>query len=153
VKPLVRILILASALVSTVPVLAQELTVSAVKAFISEMDDAAERRDMDTVFRHISELCVISATMTFQGQVRTMRMNKTQYRQLMTRTPPDDSYKSERTNDKISIEGDQAIATADLIETMIVDGKQVTKRTRERATIENIDGTLILTQLVQNEIL
>jgi ketosteroid isomerase-like protein len=148
---LARVLVLSSALVWSAPLLAQELTVGAVRAFISTMDDATERRDMDTVFRHIAELCVISATMTIQGQVRTMRMNKTQYRQLMTRTSPDDSYESERSNEKISIEGDQAFVTADVVETMVVDGKQVTVRTRERVTVENIDGTLMLTQIVQNE--
>ena len=57
-----------------------------------------------------------------------------------------------RTNEKISIEGDQAIVTANVAETITLEGQQATTNLRERATVELIDGKLMLTQLHVNRV-
>jgi hypothetical protein len=105
------------------------------------VDSAAARCDIDAIVDRIAELAVISGTVYQQGQMRMFRMNKTQYRQMLTTTCGAASrYRYERTNEKITIEGDQATITADVAETMVVDGKEISTRVRERATIESIDG-------------
>jgi len=153
-RPLARALVLVSALTLSSPLLAQELTVSALKAFTAKMDAAAKSCDIDTIIDHISELAIISGTGYAQGDMRMIRMNKGQYRQLLTIMCAEMSnYASERTNEKISIDGDQAVITADVAETMVLRGQQISTKVRERATVESIDGKLMLVQLVGNQVM
>jgi hypothetical protein len=124
-----------------------------LKAFVAKMDAAAARCDVDTLLSRIAELAVISGTGLAQGDMRMYRMNKTQYRELSTRIcSVAKDYRSVRTNEKISIEGDQAIITADVAETMVIEGREISSRVRERATVELIDGELMLTQLHSNQV-
>jgi len=150
----VRALVLASALLGSAPLFAQALTESALKAFSAKIDDAISRHDVDTIIQHIAEHAVISGTVQVQGQTRMIRMNKAQYRQMLTTTwSAATSYEYDRSNEKISIDRDQATITADVAESMVIQGQQIATKVRERATVENIDGTLMLTQLVANQIL
>jgi hypothetical protein len=151
-RPIVRVLGLAAALLCCPPLLAQELNESALIAFTAKIDAAIMRRDIDTIVEHVADHAVISGTVKVQGQMRTIRMNKAQYREMLTLTwSAVSSYTYERTNEKISINGDQAIITADIAETMVAQGQQIRTRTRERATVESIDGKLMLTALFANQ--
>jgi hypothetical protein len=151
---LTRTLLLACALLGSAPLAAEELTERDLKAFIVTMDDAIARRDADTIIGRIAEHAIISATVTVFGQTQTLRMNKTQYRQMLTTTwNGASSYEYERSNEKIVIDGDQAMITADIAESIVIEGKQVDTKARERVTVESFDGTLMLTQLVANQVL
>jgi hypothetical protein len=153
-RPLTRALVLACALTLSSPLLAQELTVGALKAFTAKMDAAAASCDIGTIVDHIAELAVLSGTALVQGEMRMFRMNKAQYRQMLTITcSAATDYQYDRSNEKISIDGDQATITADVAESMVIDGRHVTTKVRERATVESIDGTLMLTQLVANQVM
>lgn len=153
-RPVPSVLVLASALLCSSLLLAQELNESALMAFTAKIDAASASRDIDTVVDHIAEHAVISGTANVQGQMRALRMNKAQYRQMLTLTwSAASSYTYERTNEKISIDGDQAIVTADVAETMVIQGQEIRTRTRERATVKSIDGKLMLTGLIANQIM
>jgi hypothetical protein len=150
----VRALTLAAALAVSAPLVAQELSESALKAFSAKIDAAISDRDVDTIVQHIADYAVISGTADVQGQTRAFRMDKSQYRKMLTMTlAAAESYEYERTNEKISIEGDQGVITADVTESMVIQGQRFTTKTRERATVRSIDGKLVLTQLVANQIL
>ena len=136
------------------PLLAEDLTVSALKAFTARVDDATARCDVDTVVGHVAELAMITLNQNDNGGMRILRMNKSKYREFLTIVCSGISdYRYARTNEKISIDGDQAIITADITETMVIQGREITAKTREKATVESIDGKLMLTQLVANEVL
>jgi ketosteroid isomerase-like protein len=151
---LVRALVLAAALVGSAPLLAQDLTPSGVKAFIASIDAAISRRDVDVIVDHIAEHAVVSATVLMQGQTQTLRMNKLQYRQMLALAwSAASSYEYERSNEKISIDGNQATVTADVAESMVIQGQPFATKARERATVESLDGKLMLTQLVVNQVL
>jgi ketosteroid isomerase-like protein len=153
-RPIARVLVLASALACASPLAAQELTVSALKAFTAKIDAAAKACDVDTIIDHVSELAILSGVGYQQGQMMRFRMNKSQYRELLTRVcATAREYTNVRTNEKISIEGDQAIITADVAETLVLNGQTIATNVRERATVESIDGKLMLVQLVSNEVL
>lgn len=153
-QPLARVLILACALGCASPVPAQELTVGAVRAFTAKIDVAIQSCDVDTIVNHIAELAVLTLNKNEPTGTRTLRMNKAQYRQLLTTVcAAIEGYEYQRSNEKISIDGDQATVTADVIEKMVVQGRELEAKTRERATVESIDGKLMLTQLVANEVL
>jgi hypothetical protein len=112
------------------------------------------RRDVDTIIGRIAEHAVISATVTVFGQTQVLRMNKTEYRQMLTATwGGASSYEYHRSNEKITIAGDQATITADIAESLVVDGQKLDTKARERATVESFDGTLMLTQLLANQVL
>lgn len=144
-RPIARVFFAATLLCSS-PLLAEELTVSDVQAFGAKLDAAAKRCEVDTVLSRIAELAVISGTGVAQGDM--FRMNKSQYRELLTVSCASGrQWSSVRSNEKISIEGDQAIVTANVAETVTLDGQQATSNLRERATVELIDGKLMLTQL------
>jgi hypothetical protein len=104
------------------------------------------------VVERISPLAVISGTGFAQGDMRMFRLNKTQYGQLLARSCSQfTSYEYERTNERISIDGDQATITADVAETIVHDGQRITTRHREKAVVELIDGKLMLVQLLANQ--
>jgi len=153
-QPIVRGFVLALGLACSSPLVAQELTVSALKAFTAQIDEATARCDIDAVVDHVAELAIITLNQNQSGGMRILRMNKTKYREFLTIVCSGASdYQYSRTNEKISIDGDQATVTADIAGSMVVKGQEVKSRTRERATIESIDGKLMLTQLVANEVL
>lgn len=152
-QQLVRVFAAASALAFASPLLAEELTVASVKAFIAKIDEAAMRCDVDTIANNIAELASITLSGDLNGQMQILRMNKSKYREFMKITCAGGTeYRSTRANEKISIDGEQAVVTADKTESMAVQGQQMTTRVREKATIESIDGKLMLTQLVANEV-
>ena len=152
-RPIASIFVIAAVLLCSSPTIAEELVASDIKAFGAKMDAAAQRCEVDTVLSRIAELAVISGTDVAQGNTRMFHMNKEQYRDLLTVSCASGrQWSSVRTNEKISIEGDQAIVTADVTETTTLDGRQASSQLRERATVELIDGKLMLTQLHVNRV-
>jgi len=128
--------------------------VSALKAFTAKIDDATARCDVDAVVGHVAELAMLTLNKNENGGMRILRMNKSKYRQFLTLMCSGTlDYRYARTNEKISIDGDQAIITADVTETWVDQGREITAKSREKATVESIDGKLMLTQLVANEVL
>jgi len=150
-RPIAVVLVVAITLLGSSTTLAEELVVRDIKAFGAQMDAAARRCEVDAVLSRIAELAVISGTGVAQRDM--FRMNKAQYRELLTVSCASGrQWSSVRTNEKISIEGDQAIVTANVAETITLEGQQATTNLRERATVELIDGKLMLTQLHVNRV-
>src|SRR5688572_30383079 len=150
-RTIARVLALTAALGCSSPLLAEELAVGDIKAFDAKITAASERCDVATVVDRISPLATITGTAFAQGDMRAYRMNKTQYGDLLTRLcAAGRTWRSVISNEKISIEGDQAIMTADVVETVVMNGRQTTSKSRQRLTVELIDGKLMLTQLHAN---
>lgn len=150
-QPIARILAATSALLCSSPLLAEQLTASEVKAFDARTTQAAERCEVDTVVNRISELATISTTTFALGDPRMSRMNKSQYRDAMTRRCAIGSQmRIVATNEKVSIDGEQAVMTADITETLTLDLREATLKIRQRLTIELIDGKLMYTQILSN---
>ena len=150
-QPIARILAATSALLCSSPLFAEELTASAVKAFDARMTAAGERCDVDAVVSRISPLATISATTFAMGDLRMGRMNRDQYRDQMTkRCAAGVQMHVVATNEKVSIEGEQAIMTADVTDTVVIEGRETSVKARQRLTIELIDGKLMYTQIHSN---
>jgi hypothetical protein len=150
-RPIARVLVVTSALLCSSPLLAEELTVSAVKAFDAKLTAAAERCEVATVLDRISPIATISGTLFATGDMRAYRMNKAQYGELLTRLCAAGLVgHSVSSNEKISIEGDQAVMTADVVDTVVMNGQQRSSKSHSRLTVELIDGRLMLTQIHSN---
>ncbi|HEY3518025.1 MAG TPA: hypothetical protein VGL98_13340 [Gammaproteobacteria bacterium] len=150
-RPIACILATASALLCSSPLLAEELTVSGVKAFDARMTAAGERCEVDAVVSRISELATISTTTFALGDLRMSRLNKAQFRDQMTkRCAGGAQVRVVATNEKVSIEGEQAVMTADVTETIVLGDRQISVKLRQRLTVELIDGKLMYTQILSN---
>jgi hypothetical protein len=150
-RPIVRTLVLASALTGSSPLFAEDLVVSDLKAFDAKITAASERCEVETVLGRISPIATISGTLFATGDMRAYRMNKTQYGELLTRLcAAGRTWHSVASNEKISIEGDQAVMTADVVETTVMNGRETTSKSRQRVTVELIDGKLMMTQIHSN---
>jgi hypothetical protein len=150
-QPIARILAATSALLCSSPLFAEELTVSAVKAFDARMTTAGERCEVDAVVSRIAELASISTTTFALGDYRMARLNKAQFRDQMTkRCAAGAQVRIVATNEKVSIDGEQAVMTADVTETIALDGRETSIKLRQRLTVELIDGKLMYTQILSN---
>ena len=150
-RSLARALVLLSALTGSSQLLAEDLVVSDLKAFDATITAASERCDVATVLDRISRLATISGTLFATGDMRAYRANKQQYGELLTRLcAAGRTWHAVISNEKISIEGDQAIMTADVVETAVMNGRETVSKARQRVTIELIDGKLMYTQIHSN---
>ncbi|HXS79696.1 MAG TPA: hypothetical protein VN818_05395 [Gammaproteobacteria bacterium] len=150
-RPIVRTLILACALTGLSPLFAEDLVVSDLKAFDARITAASERCDVPTVLERISPIATISGTLFATGDMRMYRINKQQFGELMTRfCASGQTSHAVVSNEKISIEGDQAVMTADVVETEVLNGRETVSKTHRRVTIELIDGKLMYTQVHSN---
>ena len=150
-RSIVRALVCASALTCSSTLVAEDLVVSDLKAFDAKLTAAAERCDVATVLDRISPIATISGTLFATGDMRAYRMSKAQYGELLTRLCAAGLVGHAVTsNEKISIEGDQAVMTADVVDTVVINGQQRSSKSHSRQTVELIDGKLMLTQIHSN---
>ena len=150
-RPIAAILAATSALLCSSQLLAEELTVSEVKAFNARTTRAVERCEVDAVVGRISELATISATGLALGDYRMSRMNKSQYRDQLKRVcAAGVQMRSVSANEKVSIEGEMAVMTTDVTETVVLNGQEVAVKVRQRLAVELIDGKLMYTQILSN---
>ena len=150
-RPIARALVLASAL-TTSPLLAEELTVSDLKAFMARLYADDEHCNVDAIVDRISPLAVISGTRLAQGEPMLFRANKQQYGALMREACGQfTNEKSTRSNERISIDRDQATVTFDVASTYTFNGQTISLKSRDKAVVELIDGKLMLVQLVINQ--
>ena len=149
-RTIVHALVFASTL-SASPLLAEDLVVSDIKALDAKLTAASERCDVATVLDRISPIATISGTFFATGDMRAYRMNKSQYGEMLKRVCAAGLMgHSVSSNEKISIERDQAVMTADVVDTAVINGQQMSSKSRSRVTIELIDGKLMLTQIHSN---
>jgi hypothetical protein len=142
-----------AALSCSSPLLAEDLVASDLKAFTARIDAAVARCDIDPIIDRVSPLATISGTGFAQGDMRMFRMNKSQYRAMLTLLCTEGTnHKYSRTDERISIDGDQATITADVAESWDINGQTFSSKVREKAVIELIDGKLMLVQLLANQI-
>ena len=142
---------LTAALCCAPPLQAEQFAVSDLKAFDAKLTAAFERCDVATIVDRISPIATITGTAFARGDMRAYRMNRSQYGEVLTRAcAAGRTWHSAASNEKISIERDQAFMTADVVETTVLNGRQTTTKSRQRLTVELIDGKLMLTQVHVN---
>jgi hypothetical protein len=150
-RTITRVFALTAALSCCSPLLAENLVASDLKALTVRIGKAIASCDIDTVVDRISPITTISGTGFAQGDMRIYRMNKTQYGKYMELLCAQGSSTNySRTNEKISIDGDQATITADVAETWVIKDQTVSTKVHERAVVELIDGKLMLVQWLSN---
>src|SRR5690349_13017734 len=150
-RTLARVSALTAALTCSAPLLAEDLVVGDLKAFTARMAKAGASCDVATVVDRISPIATISGTGFAQEDYRIFRMNKQQYSKYFELVCMHGSNVSfSRTNEKISIDGDQATITADVAETWVIKDQTSSSFAHEKLVVELIDGKLMLVQWLSN---
>jgi len=144
-------LIALTAALTCSPLLAEDLVASDLKAFTARFGKANASCDIDAVVDRISPIITISGTGFAQEDYRIFRMNKQQYGKYMELVCMHGSNTHySRTNEKISIDGEQATITADVAEKWVIKDQTVSSFAHEKLVVELIDGKLMLVQWLSN---
>jgi hypothetical protein len=127
---------------------AAALTESSVRAMLAAMDQAIEKRNVEGVGRLLSSDFSMTQELTAYGQKNLVKADKVEYlRMLRANWAAVSAYKYERTHLKITmLPGDaSAKVTAQVRETLTLQGQSVSAVSTETATVKLIDGQVLLT--------
>ena len=125
------------------------LTEELVRSVISALDDATENKDATIFSDALSDDVKIIITINFQGQSQVVRPSKQEYIVMLEEGwAAASNYEYARTNLKIDMQGNKALITAIIRESMTVRGRNMNTRTFERVTMELIDGKPLITKVV-----
>jgi hypothetical protein len=125
-----------------------ELTEASVRALIAKVDRAIPARNVAVIAEVLAERVVISVNMTVNGQLQHLSPDRGQYLDMLKQTWATVSdYRYRRYNQRITIEGHQAIVTADVWESATLNGQTMSTQSRETTIIESVDGKLQATAI------
>lgn len=148
-RKLSRIAILASIAFSVVGY-AGGLTEHSVRELIARVDGAANAMNIAPIAESLSDDVVISMTISVNGQRHTLRPSKREYLEMLRQGwAAASSYQYRRESLDIRLESEnRARVTAEVTESMVIQGQYIRGNTREEATIELLDGEPKVTKLV-----
>ena len=148
-RSIARILVLALSLLASMQAVAQSTSEAAVREFLARLDSAIAAKNVAEVGKLLSENAQFSGTISAGGRTRTINGNKAQYVAALKETWAQASnYIYRRSNQEILVSGAKAIVTADVFESMIVQGQYVAVRAKEVLTLEQSNGVLLVTDVV-----
>jgi hypothetical protein len=130
-------------------VIGQQADEAAVQELVARLDRAIAAKNATEVGKLISESAEFSGTVTAGGRTRTLKVNKAQYvaglREMWMQAS---NYMYRRTNQEIAVSGSKATVTADVFESMIVQGQYVQAKSKEHWTLEKVNGVFLVTGMV-----
>jgi len=128
---------------------AEGLTEKSVIGLISQIDKAIASMNADQVGDALSDNVSITLNFTAGGQKSVLRPSKHEYMKLLKEGWSQyGNYKYNRTNPKISLTGNKALITADIYESMTVQGQTISGNSKEEITVELINGNPRITKIV-----
>jgi hypothetical protein len=128
---------------------AGELTESSVKALMEKVDSVALTKDTSKLSDAMSDNVLIIMNVNMQGENHVRKLAKKEYLSMVQQgLDMYKDYKYKKSNMVIKIEGNRAIVTADISESMTVQGKEISGETKEETTIELVNGKLLITKIV-----
>ena len=131
---------------------AEELTTESVSNFMGKIDVAIKAKDMGYISSIVSDDARFQLTTNLFGKTETLKSGKQQYlSDLSLGWATSANYKYKRLKLNVAIEGDKAIATGEVKESMIFNGRYYSAITKERTIVENRGGKLVITQFTGNQ--
>lgn len=130
------------------------ITENDVITIMNEVGKATLAKDLDGVINHLAPFVVINVSMMGSAEPtfipQQIQMTRDQYKEELKKVFSKLTFHEyRRENDKITISDDKqsAITETDVIEVMLIDGKEMRTTTHERTVLEIIDGELMVTHL------
>jgi hypothetical protein len=128
---------------------AEGLTEKSVIGLISQIDKAIASMNADHVGDALSDNVSITLNISAGGQKSVLKPSKHEYLTLLKEGWSQcRNYKYNRTNLKISLTGNKALITADISESMTVQGQTISGTSKEEITVELINGNPRITKIV-----
>jgi hypothetical protein len=143
-----RLFLIACLAICSTAVFAQNLTEKAVRDLMVKVDQAAARKDADTVSKTLSDAVEITMMISYGGQTQRLSMNKDQYMAALRQGwAASSNYTYRRANEKIVLSGSKAYVSSEVFESMVINGQPLRTSSKESATLELINGALLVTKV------
>lgn len=127
---------------------ASELTEESVKHVISAVDNAVNTLNADEVAKTLSSNVSITMNIDIQGQKQVLKPSKREYISMLQQGWAQyKNYKYHRSNVRIKIHNNKAFVTADISESMTIQGQNISGTSKEEVTIELVDGEPLITKV------
>ncbi len=125
------------------------LTEEIVRALVDDMERAVENRDADRFSESLSDDVTIVIHVNMRGQTQVMKPSKQEYMSMLKQSwAVSENYVYRRSNLKIDIQGNKAVVTADVSESMTVQGRNISTETHEEVTVEMINAEPLVINVV-----
>ena len=130
-----------------------EITEHDVLAIMNDVERATLAKDLDGVIKHLAPFVVINVTMTppdLPFMPQRAQMSRDQYAEELKKVFAKLTlHEYKRENDKITINNDRrsALTETDVLELIVMDGKEIRTTTHETSVLEIIDGNILVTSI------
>lgn len=119
-----------------------------VKSVMSKVDSAIANLDVKKVASTLSDNVTITMNISMQGKTQVMKPTKSQYISMLQQGwSMYSNYKYNRSNVKINIKGSKAYVSADVSESMTVQGKTISGNSKEEIIVEVVNGKTLITSV------
>ncbi|MEW6418469.1 MAG: hypothetical protein AB1480_10155 [Nitrospirota bacterium] len=126
------------------------ITKNDIMAMIDDVEKATRAKDSDGVIKYMAPFVIINVSMETPAGMQRIQMSRDQYKELLQKVFSKASrhdYRHENDRITISDDGRSAIVETDIIEYIVMEGKETRTTTHEKTVIEIIDGKLLVTYL------
>ncbi len=154
-KPLLRPFFIALALcLSALPCAAEPsenteaISKAEVIALLARVDKAIVNRDIKTIADALSDQVEISGHITSPSHTGSFKYNKTQYIEMLRSTwGLATNYSYHRSNQTITLNGNQAKVAAQVTERMLMQQKFISVKSQETSILKKEDGKLVAVKI------
>jgi len=126
------------------------ITENDVVAIMDEVERVTLAKDINGVISYLAPFVIINLSMETPFGIQRVRMSRDQYKEELQKVFSKASHHEYRCeNVKITISDDSrsAIVETDIIERIVMEGKDIRTKTHEKTVVEIIDGKLLVTSL------
>lgn len=142
-------IILSFCLVSFTDAFSQDITEPQIIEFLAKIDAAINEMNVDGVADALSDDVKIEMTIQAGSKNQVMRPSKAEYVGMLRKAWSQyRSYIYNRSGTEIYVEKSKAIVTADIVESMSINGQIISGVSEEEVTIKRINGELRITDMV-----
>ena len=141
-------MILISVVISNIS-FAAELTKESVNQLLNTVEQAAKKHNSDAIGEVLADNVMITMNIEIQGQTQVAKVNKGQYLSMLEQGWAQVSnYDYSKSDVEIELDGDKAYITANVNESMTVQGHDVSTSSHEEAVVELVNGKVMVTNIV-----
>lgn len=145
---LLRLVLSSFVIVVTTSAFAADLTEQSVKQVIETFDRANKAKNAGQIVSLMTDDVELTLHIDAQGQQQVIELTKPEYAALLQQSwDMASNYQYSRSNLAIKMDGNKARVTADIKESMTVQGQSVSAVTKTETVVESIDGKAMITRV------
>ncbi len=127
---------------------AADLSEQAVKQVIASFDAANAAKNGQQIVSLMVDDVELTLHIDAQGQQQVIELTKPEYAALLQQSwDMAANYQYSRSNLAIQMQGNKALVTADIKESMTVQGQNISALTKTETVVESVDGKAMITRV------